>query len=131
MERRNNFMNEYLLDVDKRQQPKVFTKYEGDRINVFRLIMLEPGTFPTHPTLGVGLVSRWRFRDVDTIKSSLASTIEAQLKDFMPQLIDPQVTVTIVNNNNKNIINISVRVNGELTYTFKVDEETRHTLASL
>ncbi len=124
-------MNEYLLDVDKRQQPKVFTKYEGDRINVFRLIMLEPGTFPTHPTLGVGLVSRWRFRDVDTIKSSLASTIEAQLKDFMPQLIDPQVTVTIVNNNNKNIINISVRVNGELTYTFKVDEETRHTLASL
>lgn len=131
MERRNNFMNEYLMDVDKRQQPKVFTKYEGDRINVFRLIMLEPGTFPTHPTLGVGLVSRWRFRDVDTIKSSLASTIEAQLKDFMPQLIDPQVTVTIVNNNNKNIINISVRVNGELTYTFKVDEETRHTLASL
>ena len=124
-------MNEYLLDVDKRQQPKVFTKYEGDRINVFRLIMLEPGTFPTHPTLGVGLVSRWRFRDVDTIKSSLASTIEAQLKDFMPQLIDPQVTVTIVNNNNKNIINISVRVNGGLTYTFKVDEETRHTLASL
>ena len=124
-------MNEYLLDVDKRQQPKVFTKYEGDRINVFRLIMLEPGTFPTHPTLGVGLVSRWRFRDVDTIKSSLASTIEAQLKDFMPQLIDPQVTVTIVNSNNKNIINISVRVNGELTYTFKVDEETRHTLASL
>ena len=124
-------MNEYLLDVDKRQQPKVFTKYEGDRINVFRLIMLEPGTFPTHPTLGVGLVSRWRFRDVDTIKSSLASTIEAQLKDFMPQLIDPQVTVTIVNNNNKNIINISVRVNGELAYTFKVDEETRHTLASL
>ena len=124
-------MNEYLLDVDKRQQPKVFTKYEGDRINVFRFIMLEPGTFPTHPTLGVGLVSRWRFRDVDTIKSSLASTIEAQLKDFMPQLIDPQVTVTIVNNNNKNIINISVRVNGELTYTFKVDEETRHTLASL
>ena len=124
-------MNEYLLDVDKRQQPKVFTKYEGDRINVFRLIMLEPGTFPTHPTLGVGLVSRWRFRDVDTIKSSLASTIEAQLKDFMPQLIDPQVTVTIVNNNNKNIINISVRVNGELTYTFKVDAETRHTLASL
>ena len=124
-------MNEYLLDVDKRQQPKVFTKYEGDRINVFRLIMLEPGTFPTHPTLGVGLVSRWRFRDVDTIKSSLASAIEAQLKDFMPQLIDPQVTVTIVNNNNKNIINISVRVNGELTYTFKVDEETRHTLASL
>lgn len=124
-------MNEYLMDVDKRQQPKVFTKYEGDRINVFRLIMLEPGTFPTHPTLGVGLVSRWRFRDVDTIKSSLASTIEAQLKDFMPQLIDPQVTVTIVNNNNKNIINISVRVNGELTYTFKVDEETRHTLASL
>ena len=124
-------MNEYLLDVDKRQQPKVFTKYEGDRINVFRLIMLEPGTFPTHPTLGVGLVSRWRFRDVDTIKSSLASTIEAQLKDFMPQLIDPSVTVTIVNSNNKNIINISVRVNGELTYTFKVDEETRHTLASL
>jgi PHD/YefM family antitoxin component YafN of YafNO toxin-antitoxin module len=124
-------MNEYLLDVDKRQQPKVFTKYEGDRINVFRLIMLEPGTLPTHPTLGVGLVSRWRFRDVDTIKSSLASTIEAQLKDFMPQLIDPQVNVTIVNNNNKNIINISVRVNGELTYTFKVDEETRHTLASL
>lgn len=124
-------MNEYLMDVDKRQQPKVFSKYEGDRINVFRLIMVEPGTYPTHPTLGVGLVSRWRFRDIDTIKSSLASTIEAQLKDFMPHLIDPQVTVTIVNNNNKNIINISVRVNGELTYTFKVDEETRNTLASL
>lgn len=124
-------MNEYLMDVDKRQQPKVFRKYEGDRINVFRLIMVEPGTYPTHPTLGVGLVSRWRFRDIDTIKSSLASTIEAQLKDFMPHLIDPQVTVTIVNNNNKNIINISVRINGELTYTFKVDEETRNTLASL
>lgn len=124
-------MNEYLMDVDKRQQPKVFHKYEGDRINVFRLIMVEPGTYPTHPTLGVGLVSRWRFRDIDTIKSSLASTIEAQLKDFMPHLIDPQVTVTIVNNNNKNIINISVRINGELTYTFKVDEETRNTLASL
>lgn len=124
-------MNEYLMDVDKRQQPKVLRKYEGDRINVFRLIMVEPGTYPTHPTLGVGLVSRWRFRDIDTIKSSLASTIEAQLKDFMPHLIDPQVTVTIVNNNNKNIINISVRINGELTYTFKVDEETRNTLASL
>lgn len=124
-------MDEHVLSVTRKQEAKVFEGIEGDKINIVRLIMMEPGTYPSHPTLGVGLVSRYRYKDCEAIKASLANDIKRQIERFMPHLIDPQVHVTIIKNlDNSNTIQITV---SSLMSSMKVlvDENTRKTLDSL
>lgn len=50
-----------------------------------RLILLEPGTYQTHPTMGVGIVSRYRFGNIEDI-NILQSDIENQISMYLPEL---------------------------------------------
>lgn len=52
---------EPLLSVDKYYKPLVATDTNYATLLLVRLILLEPGTFQTHPDCGVGLVSKFRY----------------------------------------------------------------------
>ena len=76
--------SEPLLSVDKYYKPLVA---EGDNyatLMLIRLILLEPGTFQTHPNMGVGLVSKFRYStEVDMV--TLSNTIKDQIMTYLPQ----------------------------------------------
>ena len=54
----NSTYRDYLLDVNNFEMPKIFNDQQAIAALLTRLILLEPGTNPLFPTMGVGLVSR-------------------------------------------------------------------------
>lgn len=75
---------EPLLSVDKYYKPLVVNGENYATLLLVRLILLEPGTFQTHPDCGVGLVSRFRYAsDVDMVK--LSNIIKDQIMKYLPQ----------------------------------------------
>lgn len=83
-------MKEQLLSIDKFNNPKIIESIETDYTMVVRLIMLEPGTIKSHPDMGVGLVSNWRFCFEDQIPE-LKEEIELQISKYLPQLLTQEV----------------------------------------
>lgn len=75
---------EPLLSVDKYYKPLVATDTNYATLLLVRLILLEPGTFQTHPDCGVGLVSKFRYAtDVDM--AELQKRIKDQIMLYLPQ----------------------------------------------
>ena len=63
---------------------------------IMRLILLEPGTFETHPDCGVGLISNYRYiQDLDL--SSLENRIQTQIETYLPMFTNVSVTIEIDN----------------------------------
>lgn len=75
---------EPLLSVDKYYKPLVAKDENYVTLLLVRLILLEPGTFQTHPDCGVGLVSKFRYAtDVDMVE--LQKRIKDQIMLYLPQ----------------------------------------------
>ena len=75
---------EPLLSVDKYYKPLVAKDENYATLLLVRLILLEPGTFQTHPDCGVGLVSKFRYAtDIDMIE--LQKRIKDQIMLYLPQ----------------------------------------------
>lgn len=57
-----------------------------------RLLLLEPGTIQSHPDMGVGLVSKYRY-SVEGEEFYLKSAFQDQIRKYLPQLqpVDIQV----------------------------------------
>lgn len=87
MDKYNDFYvdkSEPLLSVDKYYKPLVATGEDYATLLLVRLILLEPGTIQTHPDLGVGLVSKFRYStEVDMTK--LSNSIKDQINKYLPQ----------------------------------------------
>lgn len=74
---------EPLLSVDKYYRPLVAKGDNYATLLLVRLILCEPGTFQTHPDLGVGLVSKFRYAsDVDM--EVLQNRIQEQIQKYLP-----------------------------------------------
>lgn len=81
------------------------------------LILLEPGTIQSHPKMGVGLVSRYRYSFTDEAYK-LQSDIRQQIDTYLPQYQGADVSVTAANKS----FNIKIVVDGIL-YQFLYDIE--------
>ena len=75
---------DYLLDVDNFDKPMVLNDKAAIAALLTRLILLEPGTNPLFPTMGVGLVSKYRYLYHDA-ESQLKEDIQNQIATFLPQ----------------------------------------------
>ena len=71
-------LNEYTLSVNNFLEPDVKSGPEAVCKLLVQLLLLEPNTFDTHPDMGVGIVSRYRY-------SFLGHADELQ-KDFQNQI---------------------------------------------
>jgi hypothetical protein len=57
--------------------------------HLVQLILLEKGTYPSHPDMGVGLISRYRLRPSDRnsdVVADLSADIESQISTYLPSL---------------------------------------------
>lgn len=90
---------EPVLSVDNFNNPKQLTDYEAVGTYIMRLILQEKGSIQTHPDMGVGIRSRYRYAPsgkLTNLKYDIKSQIEVYLPDF-------QVVDVTVNLNNKRL----------------------------
>lgn len=91
-------LTESLFSLNKFGTPKTVTDNEAIYTLITRLLLLEPGTFQTHPEMGVGIVSRYRY-SFEGAARDLKADIDAQIQQYLPELQGVDVQVTDTNNN--------------------------------
>ena len=88
----SNEFKEYLLSINEFVQPKVLTGNQAAYTDIIRLFLLEPGTNQTHPEMGIGIRSRYRFSDVTEI-STLQREAQEQIQTYLPNLLVMDVQI--------------------------------------
>ena len=88
----SNEFKEFVLSINEFIQPKVLTGNQAAYTDIIRLFLLEPGTNQTHPEMGIGIRSRYRFSDADDI-STLQREAQDQMKTYLPNLLIMDVRI--------------------------------------
>ena len=81
---------EYLLTTNRFKEPSVVNGKEAIGLLLLRLIMLDPGTDPLHPDMGVGIRN---FRYGMDIKETLKKRITEQIDTYLPYFSDATVSL--------------------------------------
>lgn len=76
-------MTEYLLSTDDFSQPKVLENQNAIGTLLLRLFLLQPGTNPLHPEMGIGLVPKYRFITNNDL-NDLTTLIKNQIQTYLP-----------------------------------------------
>lgn len=85
-------MKEPVLSIDDFNNPKILKDVDAIATLLIRLILLEKGTISTHPDMGVGLVSRWRYCAEDQLPE-LQKEIYDQILVYLPELLVNNILV--------------------------------------
>lgn len=88
--------HEYVFSVDDFGSPIVLKNSEAIATILTRLLLLEPGTIQSHPDMGVGLVSRYRYSTESDI-NTLRDDFRAQIEKYLPQYQGVQVNCFLQN----------------------------------
>ena len=78
-------IHEFGLSIDDFQNPKVYKNGDAILTLLTRLLLLEPGTIQSHPEMGVGLISKYRY-SVEGSAALLQSDFQKQVDKYLPQL---------------------------------------------
>lgn len=86
-------ITEYNLSINEFKEPTVSKDAEAIGTLLVRLLLLEPGTFQSHPKMGVGIASRYRYK-VAGEAYRLQSDFKNQIETYLPwfQSVDIKVT---------------------------------------
>lgn len=85
-------ITEFCFSVDDFQDPKRYKNAEAIATLLVRLLILEPGTFQSHPEMGVGLYSRYAY-SVEGRANELKNEFESQIEKYLPQFSGVHVEV--------------------------------------
>lgn len=105
------YQREYLLTTDKFKEPSKLTGSNAVGLLLMRLIMMEPGTDPLHPDMGVGI---WRYRYTIDRKEELRLRIEQQINTYLPYFSDTDVSLIY---NQDKTVNVEITMDGT-TYVY-------------
>lgn len=87
-------MQAHVLSLNEFNRPRVYNASDSAYVHIIQIILLEPGTFQSHPTMGVGIKSRYRYVNDENFMNDLKSDITDQIHTFLPDLKDVAVTLT-------------------------------------
>ena len=122
----NSEYREYLLYMNNFKQPEILEDKAAIAALLTRLILLEPGTNPLFPTMGVGLVSKYRYLYGDN-ESMLKDDIRRQISMFLPEA---QCTnVNLIYNDDKTV-DIEITVD-DTTYVYQSSKMIPITLETI
>jgi hypothetical protein len=91
---------EYLISVNKLNEPVVEKDQRAIALLLLRLILLDPGSDPLHPDMGVG-IRKFRF-SVNTL-NDLKDRVKKQIERYLPDFIASDVNIVINSNKTCNI----------------------------
>lgn len=88
----SNYFKEYLLSINEFVKPKVLKDAQAVYTSIIRLFLLEPGTNQTHPEMGIGIRSRYRFSDTTDI-DTLRQDVKTQIQNYLPNLLTTDIQI--------------------------------------
>lgn len=88
-------MQEHVLSINNFNMPKVYDKSDATYMLIVRLLLLEPGKFQSHPYMGIGLKSKYRYNNQEGFLQTLQNDIKNQMSMYLPQLSFTDITLTI------------------------------------
>lgn len=103
---------EYLLSVDNFNNPKVTEGQEAIAMMLLRIILLEPGSDPLHPDMGVGIKN---YRYSLSRKSIIENAIMTQINQYMPEFSTSEVNIVEITS--QKVCNIEITVD-DTTYVY-------------
>ena len=103
-------MQSHLLSLNDFNMPKVFDAGNAAYTHIISLLLLDQGKYPSHPTMGVGLRTRWRLKSDSNLLENLQKDITDQVNRFLPDLSMLEVTVNLNNHILGIIINTATGV---------------------
>lgn len=114
---------DYLMSVDMFNNPTVIEGTRAKAMKIIRLILMEPGSDPLHPNMGVGL-RQYRFALNSGIVGSrgidiLAQRTEEQVKTYLPHLQTASIDFTITTDHK---LSIEITMNDE-SYVYEPDDD--------
>lgn len=104
---------EYLFSINEYKDPTVLTERKAIALMLVRLIMLEPGTDPLHPLMGVG-IKKYRYSGVKDI-NKLCSEIESQIRTYLPEYQNATVSVEVTK---EKLLNIEIAIS-DVVYVYE------------
>lgn len=81
-------------------------------------MLLDPGSIQSHPEMGVGIITKWRYSYYENI-DLLQSEIQKQIEKYLPQLQGVNVKISKAHEHD---ILIKIEVNNKL-YVFELHED--------
>jgi hypothetical protein len=116
-------VKEYLQSTDNFNKPLVVYDKDAIYILLVKLALLRPGTYQTHPDMGLGLMENYRYsfaEDVDKLQTDFKSQIET----YLPFLNLVSISADVVDHT------LALRVNIDNTlYSIELDTETKTLLS--
>lgn len=87
----------HVLSLNEFNMPKVFSESDSAYVHIIYLLLLEPGTFQSHPNMGVGLRSRYRYNNNENFLLDLKNSITDQISTYLPELTFVDISLTVSN----------------------------------
>ena len=112
-------VQEMLLSVDAFNKPTVLEGKDAIGTLLVRLIKLEPGTFASRPTMGVGLLSNYRYCDEAKV-AQLQKHIQDQIRMFLPEFQAVNVSTKLLSSG-KLLIDIVI---DSTLYRYETEQQT-------
>jgi len=112
-------LNEYTLSVNNFLEPDVKSGPEAVCKLLVQLLLLEPNTFDTHPDMGVGIVSRYRYSFLGHA-DELQRDFQNQITKYLPVLSGVVINVKEI----QRMYYITATFN-KTVYVISVDENFR------
>lgn len=108
---------EYVLSLNDFREPKVLEGKAAIATILVRLILLNPGTMPDRPLMGVGLVEKYRYSFPEDV-NELKKEIKRQIQLYLPRYQGAEVDVLL---NKDNTLTIGVKID-EVLYQLETSE---------
>ena len=87
-------MEAHVLSLNEFNMPKVFNASDSAYVHIIQLILLEPGKYQSHPNMGVGIKSRYRYNNDSNFLMNLKNDITNQIETYLPELGAVNITLT-------------------------------------
>jgi len=91
-------LQEHLLSLNNFGMPKVYSGTDAMYTKIVQLILLEKGIYQSHPDMGLGLKSRYRYNNSENFLQTLQMDISNQIERFLPSLTMIDISLNIKNN---------------------------------
>ena len=84
---------EYCMTVDNFNKPLIYKNQQAIALLLTRLLLLDPGSDPLHPDMGVGIRSyRYAYGRLDELKQRVQQQIRTYLQCFSSANVDIKIT---------------------------------------
>lgn len=83
---------EYLLSVNEFNEPVILSEQQSIAMLLMRLILLNPGSDPLHPDMGVGIINyRYAMGRLEELKQRVSDQISTYLPCYPSSNVDIEI----------------------------------------